>query len=302
MKTENRRWWALSAMVLSVLVVGLDATVLNLALPTLSTDLGASTSQLQWMVAGYTVVFGALQLPAGLLGDRYGRKRLMMGGLVFFGTASLRSPPPMPQNSKMTTPSSDQRLGLRERKKLKTRRAIQENAFRLFAAQGYEATTVEQIAEAAEVSPSTFFRYFPTKEDVVLEDDYDPVIYEAVLAQPADLSPLQAVRTTIVSLIRAMPPEELQAIYQRVRLSMDVPALRARQWENVEEGGQVIAKALAQRTGRPADDFQLRALTMALMGAQVTALYYWAETDGTADFAEILDRALEVIARGGELG
>jgi len=89
MKTENRRWWALSAIVLSVLVVGLDATVLNLALPTLSADLGASTSQLQWMVAGYTVVFGALQLPAGLLGDRYGRKRLMMGGLAFFGLASL---------------------------------------------------------------------------------------------------------------------------------------------------------------------------------------------------------------------
>jgi AcrR family transcriptional regulator len=207
----------------------------------------------------------------------------------------------MPQNSKMTTPSSDQRLGLRERKKLKTRKAIQENAFRLFAEQGYEATTVEQIAEAAEVSPSTFFRYFPTKEDVVLEDDYDPLIFEILLGQPAGLSPLEAVRRTTVSLIRMMSPEEQQAIYQRVKLSMDVPALRARQWESFEQGGQVIASALARRTGRPDDDFELRALTMALMGAQMIALLHWAETGGTADFAGLLDKALAILARGGEL-
>jgi hypothetical protein len=122
-----------------------------------------------------------------------------------------------------------------------------------------------------------------------------------LLAQPAELSPMEAVRKTVVSLIRTMPPEERHAVYQRVKLSMDVPALRARQWETVEDGGRVIASALAQRTGRPADDLEVRALTMALMGAQVTALYHWVETGGTGDFAEILDRALDVLARGGRL-
>src|SRR5574337_1236534 len=84
--------------------------------------------------------------------------------------------------------------GLRERKKAKTRAAIQGHALRLFREQGYEATTVEQIAAAAEVSPSTFFRYFSTKEDVVLYDDLDPLLIAAFAAQPAELSPIQAMR------------------------------------------------------------------------------------------------------------
>ncbi|WP_061298481.1 MFS transporter [Herbidospora cretacea] len=83
------RWWALSALVLSVLVIGLDATVLNVALPTLAVDLGATTGELQWIVDAYLVVFAALLLPAGVFGDRFGRKRLLIAGLVAFGVASL---------------------------------------------------------------------------------------------------------------------------------------------------------------------------------------------------------------------
>ncbi len=90
MKTsESRRWWALGALSLSVLVVGLDLTVLNLALPTLATNLHASTAQLQWIVDAYSLVLAALVLPAGLLGDRFGRKKLLLGALLVFGAASL---------------------------------------------------------------------------------------------------------------------------------------------------------------------------------------------------------------------
>ncbi|WP_155347060.1 DHA2 family efflux MFS transporter permease subunit [Acrocarpospora pleiomorpha] len=82
------RWWALSALVLSVLVIGLDATVLNVALPTLAVDLNASTGELQWIVDAYLVTFAALLLPAGVFGDRLGRKKLLVAGLAAFGVAS----------------------------------------------------------------------------------------------------------------------------------------------------------------------------------------------------------------------
>ena len=85
----SRRWWALGALAVSVLVVGLDLFVLSLALPTLSVDLHASTGDLQWFVDAYSLVLAAALLPAGLLGDRLGRKRLLIGALVMFGIASL---------------------------------------------------------------------------------------------------------------------------------------------------------------------------------------------------------------------
>ena len=88
-QTEARRWWALAALSLSVLVVALDLFVLSLALPTLSSDLHASSSDLQWFVASYSLVLAAALLPAGLLGDKFGRKRTLLIALAVFGIASL---------------------------------------------------------------------------------------------------------------------------------------------------------------------------------------------------------------------
>ena len=83
-----RKWWALGAVMLAVLAVGLDATVLSVALPTLATKLRAGESDLQWFSSGYLLVLAAVMLPAGLMGDRFGRKRVMMGALLLFGAAS----------------------------------------------------------------------------------------------------------------------------------------------------------------------------------------------------------------------
>ncbi|RVU19617.1 DHA2 family efflux MFS transporter permease subunit [Streptomyces antnestii] len=88
-RRDPRRWWALGALVASMLVLGFDMTILNVALPTLAGDLGASTGQQQWMADAYIVVFAALMLPAGLLGDRFGRRRMLIAGLGVFLAGSL---------------------------------------------------------------------------------------------------------------------------------------------------------------------------------------------------------------------
>jgi len=87
--SSARKWWALVAIAASVLVVGLDLTVLTLALPTIATDLHASTSDLQWITDAYSLVLAAAMLPAGLLGDRFGRKKVLLAALVLFGAASV---------------------------------------------------------------------------------------------------------------------------------------------------------------------------------------------------------------------
>ncbi|MEV7287158.1 MFS transporter [Streptomyces sp. NPDC093252] len=86
---DRRRWWALAALVTSMLTLGFDMTILNVALPTMASDLDATTGQQQWMADAYVVVFAALMLPAGLLGDRFGRRRMLITGLAIFLAGSV---------------------------------------------------------------------------------------------------------------------------------------------------------------------------------------------------------------------
>src|SRR6201986_1226105 len=109
--------------------------------------------------------------------------------------------------------------GLRERKKARTRASLREHALRLFREQGYQATTVEQIAAAAEVSPSTFFRYFPTKEDLVPKADLDGRIAEACARQPAELRPVAALRGAMREAWASFTPEEWEQVRQGGELS-----------------------------------------------------------------------------------
>jgi len=187
--------------------------------------------------------------------------------------------------------------GLRERKKAKTRAAIQTHALRLIAEQGYEATTVEQIAEAAEISPSTFFRYFPTKEDVVVEDGYDPMIFAAFEAAGPSDRPLTRLRTAVREVLSVIGDEEAQ-ILERTQLIFAVPALRARTMQNMLSTIDLLAETLARASGLPADDRRVRIFTGAIVGAWVAVLVRWAEGDGQERLAEILDEALAILEDG----
>jgi AcrR family transcriptional regulator len=164
------------------------------------------------------------------------------------------------------------RPGLRERKKARTRAAIQEHALRLFQAQGYAETTIEQIADAADVSQSTFFRYFPAKEDVVLHDELDPRLIESLLAQPPELDPITAVRAAMRDVYSELTPEQLAGETERQRLAREVPELRARALDQYVSGLGLLTEAFAKRLGRPADSVAIRTLAGAVIGAGLAAI------------------------------
>jgi AcrR family transcriptional regulator len=188
--------------------------------------------------------------------------------------------------------------GLRERKKARTRASIREHAMRLFEEQGYAATTVDQIAEAADVSQSTFFRYFPTKEDLVLTDEYDPLIVAAMRAMPSEVDPIEAIRRSIHDVFARSTPQEWEQERRRQRIFNEVPELRARAMQQFTGTISLLAEVVAERAGLPAGNFSARVLAGAVIGAALAAI-----PDGmtsgyeTADF-ERMDDALRLLRSG----
>nr|WP_107459519.1 TetR family transcriptional regulator [Streptomyces colonosanans] len=200
-----------------------------------------------------------------------------------------------------STPAAEPRLGLRERKKIKTRMAIRKATYRLIREQGYDATTIEQIAEAAEVSPSTVFRYFPTKEDIVVTDEYDPLFEELLRGRPADEPLLESLRYVLRTAVEQSmsgeyeTPEEMRL---RGRLMAEVPAVRSRMTESMSVTGQILCRVAAERTGREPDDLEVRVYCMGVVGAILEASRYWAEHDQQGDLGEYTRRALDVLEHG----
>ncbi|WP_425300419.1 TetR family transcriptional regulator [Nocardia wallacei] len=176
--------------------------------------------------------------------------------------------PPAQAHPVATTP----RMGLRERKKERTRRTIRTEAFRLFREQGYNETTVEQIAAAADVSPSTFFRYFPSKEELVLADDLDPLMIEAIERQPAELTMLEAFRAATLETFASLDEETFSFERQRTELVRSVPELRGALAREFERNVRLVADLTAARTGRSPDDIEVRTFAGALIGGAQAAL------------------------------
>jgi AcrR family transcriptional regulator len=195
--------------------------------------------------------------------------------------------------------------GLRERKKARTRAAIRQHALRLFREQGYYATTIEQIADAAEISPATFFRYFPTKEDVVLQDDFDVISLGALEAQPPELSPVAAFRAASAATLAALSPDDLARFQETAALTAAIPEIRARAIDEFVRTINQIAEAIALRTGRSSDDFEVRTVAGALIGVIMSVTVppstdTWT-SEGMSDVTDMfrrIDRALEYVERG----
>lgn len=187
--------------------------------------------------------------------------------------------------------------GLRERKKAHTRSAIQSHALRLFRDHGYEATTVQHIVEVAEVSEATFFRYFPTKEDLVLHDGDDRALLASLNAQPLGGGPIDMFRAAFQAAFGDLSPPQRAEQRERIRLILTVPKLRERMLDRLRAAVHLVADALAGRTGHDPTDLEIRTLAGAIVGVALAVVEILAD-DPTADIPELFDRALAHLQRG----
>ncbi len=190
------------------------------------------------------------------------------------------------------------RPGLRERKKARTRAEIQAQALRLFTDQGYEETSVEQIAEAAEVSPSTVFRYFPTKPDLVIYDDLDERLIEAYRAQPSELGAIAALRAAMRVGFGGAVEAELAMQRERADLLREVPELRAAMLEEFGRTVGEIARLIAERSDRSPDDDEVLACAGAVIGVSIAAWLGGGEVDWSGRFMARIEAGMALLESG----
>ncbi len=187
--------------------------------------------------------------------------------------------------------------GLRERKKERTRETIRARALHLFVTQGYQATTVQQIIDDVEISESTFFRYFPTKGDVVLTDDFDPIIVAAFLRQPQELGPIEALRRAFNETFGQLTAEQLAEQQDRMHLILSVPELRASMLDQFGQAMRLLAGAVAERTHRRADDIEVVTVAGAVVGVAMAVMFVMID-DPTADLHVLLDEGMARLQAG----
>lgn len=193
-------------------------------------------------------------------------------------------------------PAIDPGPGLRERRRVRTKLMIQAEALRLFADKGYEQTTVDDIAHAAAMSPRTFFRYFPTKEDVVLWDEYDEQPFTDFLASQAHGDPLVRLISAVRAIIAGVHDRDRDLLLARTKLSFRVPEIRARFLDQQVATVGAIFPQLAQALGGDPDDLDLRVMLTAMFAAMIVAVERWQHDDGREELIDVVDAAVASLA------
>jgi AcrR family transcriptional regulator len=195
-------------------------------------------------------------------------------------------------------PRGERSFDLRERKRTRTRLMIQSEALRLFDEKGYAQTTVEEIADAAAISPRTFFRYFPSKEDVVIWDEYDPLALELLASRPENEPLAETFRALMRETLGGLHRRDPARLLARVRLAVTVPELQARFLDEQTRGIEQLAPLLVRKRGAPTDELKLRVIGSALFGAVTVALDLWQRDGGKSDLLALLDKAIDTLAEG----
>jgi AcrR family transcriptional regulator len=175
---------------------------------------------------------------------------------------------------------------------------IQTEALRLFGEKGYAETTVEEIADAAAISPRTFFRYFPAKEDVVMWDEYDPIAPELLESRPGDEPLAETFRAVIRETVGGLYRRDPERLLSRVRLQATVPELRSRFLEMQSHSIEELTPLLGRTRGARTDELRLRVIVSGLLAAVTVALDLWQKDGGKSDLLALLDRAMDSLVEG----
>ncbi|WP_226532068.1 TetR family transcriptional regulator [Microbacterium paraoxydans] len=170
---------------------------------------------------------------------------------------------------------------------------LRASALRLFSEHGFDDVTVEQIARDAGVSHMTFFRHFPTKEDALLDDPYDPFIADAVATQPADLPAMERVRRGLLGAWASVPAATPEETRSRVAIMAGHPRLRARAWQNTQQTESLIVEALTAQ-GTPRREAVVAA--GACLGAVMAALLEWGTDSSDEPLGQAIVEALGLLA------
>lgn len=182
--------------------------------------------------------------------------------------------------------------GLRERKRLAAMQRIQAVALALFEEHGFAAVTIERIAHESDVSPSSVYRYFGTKEQIVLWDDYDPIWVTSITSELPASSPLDAVRQAIESLMSDTLDSNEALLRRRVKLMMEEPSIEAAAALGSYRAAEALGTAISARLGREHGDLGVQLFSHAIVGAITGGIHHWYESGFTTPLQHIFEQGL----------
>jgi AcrR family transcriptional regulator len=200
----------------------------------------------------------------------------------------------------MTTRTTG-RIALNERKRLRAMRHVQEVALDLFDEEGFDAVTIDRIAEAAEVSLSSIYRYFGTKEGIVLWNPQQVELAEIGARVRDGLAPLEAVRRIAAEALAEPSPQEATSHRRRVRYMMEAPSVHGALAQHLSGLSTQLAAWLGERAGRDPRDLDLQVTCSALFGGLMGAMRHWHATGYTEPLLDVLDRTLTQLQNGLDL-
>lgn len=188
--------------------------------------------------------------------------------------------------------------GLRERKRIATMYRVQTAALDLFERRGFGDVTVEEIAEASDVSASSIYRYFGTKEELVLWDEFDPGLSALLAVALSAAVPLEGIRRVLTVGVDGMSAADEQRLARRLRLAALSPSLAQATVARSYALAEMVEQVLAQQLGRPVDDLEVQVFSHALIGGLLGMLHHWEGNAFAEPLAEVLERTFLIFEEG----